>query len=90
MLEYERAEKRELSNILISILQPKLVEQPPAELEPIEPKAMLWSRRRVKLEREDAENARIKKNSTLMGRSDDSISKLETELGVSEVEEKEA
>jgi hypothetical protein len=80
-------DRERLTNVLLQILQPKAVESAPVEINQIAQSSALFSRRRAALEERDRQEAAIKKNSTNIGRPDDSlkdINKLETELGIEE------
>lgn len=85
-LEYERANNKEYVQTLLNLINPKVVEKPPIELEPINQSAGLFSRRRAVLEARDREEARIKSQSKNLGRPDNTnsleVSKLENELGI--------
>lgn len=85
-LAYERDEKRQLTETLLSIIRPKVYEAPAVELNPVIQTSGLFSRRRAALEAKDREEAKILRNSTNLGKPDDSIAKLETELGIEEKE----
>lgn len=81
-------EKKELTKTLLNLLQPKVYEQVPQELQPSQPVLTTFSRRRAELERRDREAARTLKTSTAVGRPDDgSITKLEEELNIAVGEE---
>jgi hypothetical protein len=84
-LEFERAEKRQLTETLITIVRPRTFEAPVQELNPIVQTSGLFSKRRAALEARDREEAMIKRNSTNLGKPDDKIAALESELGVEEV-----
>ncbi len=90
-LEFERDEKKRLTDTLLNILSPKVVESPPVELNQIAQSSAIFSRRRAALEAKDREDARILKASKNLGKPDDSIrsatpirtvEQLEAELGV--------
>lgn len=94
-LDYERASNKELLDTLTSLLKPvPIVQQSSTTPVPVSRQGMLWSRRRIELEKQDRENARIKVGSPVIGRPDTetakpveqpkTIDELETELGVSE------
>ncbi len=86
-LSFERSEKKELLDTLLKITNPKvIVEQPQVELSPVIQTSGLFSRRRAALEERDRIAAQKLKESTNIGRPDDNISKLESELGISEKE----
>lgn len=96
-LEFERAEKKELLDTLLTIVKPKAYEAPAQELTPIVNSSALFSRRRAALEAQDREAAKILRNSTNLGKPDDAlhaidiqkakdVTRLEHELGVEERE----
>lgn len=91
-LRFANEEKKELTETLLNIIRPKVIEAPVQEIAPIASTSALFSRRRAALEARDREEARIKKLSTVLGKPDDSlrdmnreneIDKLESELGIS-------
>ena len=95
-LSYERDEKQRLTDTLLSIISPKVIEQPTVELQPVIQTAGLFSRRRAALEEKDRQEAKVLRNSTNLGKPDDRlkdttidrrIEELENELGVSEQKE---
>lgn len=84
-LEFANAEKKELTDTLLSVLRPKAYEAPAVELNPITQTAMMFSKRRAILEQKDRESAMIQRNSTSLGKPDDKLTKinsLEAELGI--------
>lgn len=84
-LEYERSEKKQLTETLLAIVHPKVIEQPIVELSPIQQSAGTFARRRAVLEAKDREEARILNEAKYLGKPDDKlkdINKLETELGI--------
>lgn len=89
-LQFERERVKELTDILVNIVQPKVVEaQTPVVVNPLAQTTGLWGRKRAILEERDRHEAAIKKNSELLGKPDDQlkeINKLEEELGVTEKE----
>jgi len=92
-LTYERDEKRQLTETLLSIIRPKVYEAPVQEFQPLVNSSALFSRKRAALESKDREEAKIIRGSTNLGKPDDSlrevdknIDKLEHELGVEEKE----
>ena len=100
-LAYERDEKRQLTETLLMIVRPKVVESVPVELSPITTTSGLFSRRRAILEQRDREEAKILQGSKNLGRPDNvdksqnrnqmnikTVEQLESELGI--VEGKEA
>ena len=86
-LAYERDEKKRLTDTLIQILQPKIVESSPVEINQLQQTSALFSRRKAALEAREREDARVLRNSTNLGRPDDklaAITDLEKELGIEE------
>ena len=85
-------EKAQLTETLLSLLKPKVYETAPQELRDMRPLAVTFTRRRAALEAKDREEARILRNSTVIGKADDELAKLrpgpltaeqlEAELGV--------
>jgi len=97
MLEYERANNREMLSTLTSLLKPiPIIQQSSTSPVPVSRQGMLWSRRRIELEKLDRENARIRVSSPVIGKSDTetkpeitrTIDELESELGISEATER--
>lgn len=97
-LEYERLEKKQLTETLLSIIQPKVVEAQPQEIQPVIQSSALFSRRRAALEARDREEARTLRESKHIGQPDDkkieyggqsitAVNSLEQELGVEEKKE---
>jgi len=101
-LEYERSEKQMLLETMTSLLKPQIiVAQGTTELKPITSRFQMFSKRRVELEKADAERARIEKSSAHIAKSDDelknnklyeaketkikTVDDLEKELGIEEV-----
>lgn len=85
-LAYERSEKQQLTDTLLNIIKPKVYEAPAQELAPVMQTSALFSKRRAALEAKDREEARILRSSTNIGKPDDKIEKLESELGIAEKE----
>jgi hypothetical protein len=91
-LRYERDNNLRLTDTLVRIVSPKIVEQPPIEINQIAASSALFSRRRAALEERDRQEAMIKKSSTNLGKPDQfakmdgSVESLEKELGVEEKE----
>lgn len=97
-LEFERAEKKELTQTLLNIINPKAIIAAPVELQPIHQTSGLWSRRREALEARDREEARLQKTSAHLAKPDalrtvektiitdrkiyDDVDKLEKELDI--------
>lgn len=92
-LDFERAEKKELTKTLLEIIHPKVIEAAPVELNPINQTSATFSRRRAALEEADRQKAKVIQNSKHIGSVDKvtaNISDLEAELGIdSENTEKE-
>jgi hypothetical protein len=93
-LAFEREEKNRLTEVLLEIMKPKVVEAPAVEINPVQQNAALFSRRRAFLEAKDREEAKILKQSQHLAKPDVvkspatsvSIEALEKELGVEEKE----
>ena len=87
-LVFERDEKKRLTDTLLNIVNPKVVEAAPVEINQITQSAGLFSRRRAALESKDREEAKILRESKHLGKPDNlkDINKLEEELGVEEKE----
>jgi hypothetical protein len=84
-LRYERDNNLRLTETLVRIVSPKAVEAAtPVELNPLQQSTALFSRRRAALEAKDRMEAQILKNSTNLGKPDDSIRKLEDEMGIAD------
>lgn len=90
-LAYERSEKDKLTETLLNILQPKVVEASPVMLESSAIGGGTFARRRAVLEARDREEARILKSSELVGKPDiakvKDINELEKELSIDETKE---
>ena len=94
-LAIANAEKKELTDTLLSLIKPKTYEAAPMEVQPIIPTVGLWSRRRDMIEASKREEAKILANSKVMGREDKTnkqpvrdIETLEQEVGLTEEKEK--
>jgi len=89
-LEFERAEKKQLTDTLLSIVHPKVIEQPVVEMSPIIQSSGLFSRRRAALEERARQEAKILREDKHIGHPDININKsteaLEKELGIEEKE----
>lgn len=95
-LTFERAEKQQLTETLLSIIKPKTYEAPPTELNPIVNTSGLFSRRRAALEARDRQEAQILKEKKFVAQPDikeveklkkevdRDVERLESELGISE------
>lgn len=83
-LSYERSEKAKLTETLLNILQPKVIESSPVELSPIQQSAGTFARRRAALEAKDREEAKILREAKHLGVEDNikEINNLESELGI--------
>jgi hypothetical protein len=83
-LLFEREEKKRLTDTLLQILNPKVQEAAPVEVNQIAQSSALFSRRRAVLEARDREEAKIKKMSPNIGKPDNlkDINELEKELGI--------
>lgn len=91
-LEYERSEKKQLTETLLNIVSPKTIESAPVILNPVAQSAGLFSRRRAALEEKDRQEARILAEAKHIGKPDDvlqvvnddakKIEALEDELGI--------
>lgn len=84
-LSYERDEKKQLTETLLNILSPKVVESVPVELKPIGQSISSFGKKRAALEAADREKAHILRDSTNLGKPDDAlknIENLEQELGI--------
>lgn len=97
-LSYERDEKQRLTNTLLEIIRPKVVEAAPIEMNQIAQSSALFSRRRAALEAKDRAEAQILRERKHVGMPDNikdiksidtSVEKLEQELEIEE-EKKEA
>ena len=89
-LAFERSEKQQLTETLLSIIKPKVYEAPSQEISPIVNSSALFSRRRAALEARDREEAKIRSLSPNLGKPDDKLNQignLEKELGVQEEKE---
>lgn len=79
-------EKKELTNTLLGLLKPKVYETSAVELQASAPIASRFSQRRASLEARDREAARVLRDSTVIGKTDDQlkeIEQLESELEIS-------
>jgi hypothetical protein len=93
-LSYERSEKQRLTDTLLQIISPKVVESIPVEINPIINTSGTFARRRAALEAKDRAEAQILREKKYIGIPDDhltksysndgSIENLEKELGVEE------
>src|SRR5260221_1292320 len=75
-----------LTNTLLEILRPKVVESAPVELNQIAQSSALFSRRRAALEEKDRQEARILRERKHIGIPDKEVEGLDKELGVEEKE----
>lgn len=69
-------EKRQLTDTLLNLIKPKTYESPAIELQPSAPVGNLFSQRRKALEARDREAARVLRDSTVIGKSDDQLKDL--------------
>lgn len=94
-LAFANAEKKQLTEVLLNIIQPKVTESAPVEINQIAQTSALFSRRRAALEQRDREEAMLQKTSKHLGQPDDkmklvnpdagkSVESLEKELGIEE------
>ena len=89
-LAFVNDEKKQLTETLLAIVHPKVVEAAPVEINPVVQSSGLFSRRRSALEARDRAEAAALRQSTLGKpdniKVDNTIKDLETELGVEEKE----
>lgn len=95
-LEYERSDKKQLTETLLAIVHPKPIEATPVEFNPVIQSSGIFNRRRSALEAADREQAKIIRESKNLGRpdipsprqtgiiTDIGVEGLEKELGVEE------
>ena len=90
-LVFVNDEKRQLTETLLAIVHPKVIEQPIVEMNPVVQTSGIFSRRRAALEAKDREEAKILKEAKHLGKPDSlrdvhiaSTSELEKELGIEE------
>lgn len=86
-LTISNEDRERLTNTLLEILKPKVVEAAPIELNQIQQSSALFSRRRAALEERDRQEAKVLSDAKHLGKPDDnikSISSLEKELGIEE------
>jgi hypothetical protein len=89
-LNFEREEKKRLTDTLLGIIQPKAFEAPSIELSPIPHTSALFSKRRAALEEQSRQEAKILRERKHIGSSDitrhneavENIEKLENELNI--------
>ena len=75
-LNFERHEKEMLLETLTSLLKPQvIVSQGSENLKPITPRFKMFSKRRVELEKADSEQARVKRTSIHIAKTDDELKK---------------
>lgn len=72
-LDFERSEKKQLTDTLLAILSPKVVEAAPVEINQINQSALLFSRRKAALEERDRIEAKTLKESRNLARPDNFI-----------------
>ncbi len=96
-LDYERAEKAQLTETLLRIVSPKAIEHPIVEVNPVIQSSGLFSRRRAALEERERQEAKILREQKHLGRPDNlrddvlkniakDVTELEKELGVEQKE----
>lgn len=85
-LQIANEEKKELTNTLLNLIKPKTYESPAIELQPSAPVASIFSRRRSALEAADREKARVLRDSTVIGKSDDQLKNLTHDQTIDELE----
>ena len=97
-LDYLRDDNKRLTDTLINILQPKVVEATPQIIEPVAQSSALWSRKRAALEAKDRQEAFILAQKKHIAMPDNprvtgvitnieapqTVEQLEKELGVEE------
>jgi hypothetical protein len=91
-IAYLREDNSKLTETLMRIVSPKVVEAPPVEVNPIGQTSALFSRRRAAIEAKDREEARILAERKHVAVPDDvnkksmfnTVEQLERELGVEE------
>jgi hypothetical protein len=91
-LEFERSEKLRLTETLLEILKPKVVEAPPVTINEVAQSSAIFARRRAALEAADREEAKILAQRKHIARPDiaiatnqnSSIEKLEQEVGITQ------
>ncbi len=69
-LAFANEEKRQLTETLLNILQPKVVESTPIEVAPLVNTGGIFSRRRAALEARDRADAQIVKEAKFVGKPD--------------------
>jgi hypothetical protein len=87
-LELSNGERQRLTDTLLEIIKPKVVEAAPLEINQISQTSALFSRRRAVMEAKDREEARILQEAKHIGKPDNlrDINSLERELHISEAE----
>ena len=95
-LAFVNDEKKQLTETLLKIVSPKVVEAAPVELNQIQSSSALFSRRRAALEAKDRAEAQILRERKHVGLPDNikdikpidtSVEQLEQELGLEEQKE---
>lgn len=85
-LAIKNEEVRVLNETLMSLLKPKVYENPAIELGSMKPTALTFTQRRAALEARDRLTAQVKNESKVLGKSDieqaESIEALEQELEI--------
>lgn len=73
-LAYERDEKQKLTDILLQIISPKVIQQQiPNEIAPVTITSGSFARRRAALEAKDRAEAQILKEAKFLGKPDDRL-----------------
>lgn len=97
-LAFERSEKKQLTETLLSIVKPKVIEAAPIEMNQIAQSSAIFSRRRAALEAKDRQEAQILTEAKHIGKpdidvkgqslksssNDNTVESLEDELGIKE------
>jgi len=101
-LAFANEEKKQLTETLLNIISPKVVEAAPVEINQVAQSSGLFSRRRAALEARDRENAKIITEAKHLGKPDipvkglyeltppsytQEIAELEAKVGISEEKE---
>lgn len=74
-LKLANEEKERLTETLLGLIQPKLFEAPPQEIQNFKPVALTWSRRKAELEMQDRIKASAM-NSPYRAKPDDTLNKI--------------
>lgn len=76
-LELANDEKKYLTETLMGIIKPRTYESTPVELNPIAQTSGLFSRRRQALEDKSRQEAKILRDSTVLGKRDDELKNMQ-------------